>query len=455
MATIHEMELIAGQIPDIGLSDNDFNMMEVTDMNDDFGMDLLANNRYLNKDAGIRAPQNRSNSYNVSSFDGGLEEIDIQHVEPIQEIKLDFSDPPSFPSVSVQRESSSYSSAPTYNSPSANTPASYDMRNSYGNTQTNTMNQNISLQPAVQTISQEEEIKKKAEIINKLNRLEAKGLPMSKRFTMDNTLQEVQGEYDRLVDAKNLETSIRFQRNTMMSIVSGLEYINNKFDPFDVKLEGWSESVHENVEDFDDVFEELYDKYKDRGKMPPEARLMFMLAGSGFMCHMSNSFFRSKMPSAEDVFKKNPELAKQFVAAAATEAGSGFGNFIGMTVGAKDLSSGPAPNAAPQGFFGGSQMPMMPQHEAARPAPQVARREMRGPSGVDDILRTVEEITRIEAQATGNFVPPSMISPPMPQDIQSVHSGDMSYMTERTSATGRRGGKRRQAPVGNVMDLDV
>ncbi len=448
MATIHEMELVAGQIPDIGLSDNNFNMMEVSDMNDDFGMDLLANNRYLNKDVSIKPPQNHGNSYNVSSLDGGLEEIDIQHVEPIQEIKLDFSDPPSFPSVSVQRESS-YSS-PSFSSPPANTPASYDMRNSYGNTQTNTMNQSVSLQPAAQSLSQEEENKKKAEIINKLNRLEAKGLPMSKRFTMDNTLQEIQGEYDRLLDAKNLEASIRFQRNTMMSIVSGLEYLNNKFDPFDVKLEGWSESVHENVEDFDDVFEELYDKYKDKGKMPPEARLLFMLAGSGFMCHMSNSFFRSKMPSAEDIFKKNPELAKQFVAAAATEAGPGFGNFIGMTVGAKDLPTGPAPGAT-QSFFGGNPMPMMPQHEAAKPAPQVARREMKGPSGVDDILRTVEEITRIEAQATGGFVPPPMMPP---QDMHSVHSGDMSYTTERTNATGRRG-KKRQAPVGNVMDLDV
>lgn len=452
MATIHEMELVAGQIPDIGLSDNDFNSIEINDINDDFGMDLLANNRYLNKSVEVRQPQNNGNSYNVSSLDGGLEEIDIQHVEPIQEIKLDFSTPASIPSVSVQREnSSSYMSSPSQSSG----PASYDMRNSYGNPQTNTANTSVSLQPAAMSMSQEEENKKKSELINKLNRLEAKGLPMSKRFTMDNTLQEVQGEYDRLLDAKNMEASIRFQRNTMMSIVSGLEYMNNKFDPFDVKLEGWSESVHENIEDFDDVFEELYDKYKDRGKMPPEARLLFMLAGSGFMCHMSNSFFRSKMPSAEDVFKKNPELAKQFVAAAASEAGQGFGNFIGMSVGAKDLPTGPAPNT--QNFFGGNPMPMMPQHEAAKPAPQVARREMKGPSGVDDILRTFEEVSRVEAQATGNYMPPppnNSAAAMAAAEIQSLHSEEMSYVTERTNATGRRQ-KKRQAPVGNVMNLDV
>jgi hypothetical protein len=52
-------------------------------------------------------------------------------------------------------------------------------------------------------------------------------------------------------------------------VVTGLEWANGRFDPFDVRLDGWSEAVHENVEDFDEIFEELYDKYKERGKMPP------------------------------------------------------------------------------------------------------------------------------------------------------------------------------------------
>ena len=27
--------------------------------------------------------------------------------------------------------------------------------------------------------------------------------------------------------------------------VTAIEFLNNKFDPFDVKLDGWSENVHE------------------------------------------------------------------------------------------------------------------------------------------------------------------------------------------------------------------
>jgi hypothetical protein len=184
-------------------------------------------------------------------------------------------------------------------------------------------------------------------------------------------------EYERLLDARNLEASLRFQRQALMGIVTGLEWANGKFDPFDLKLDGWSESVHENVEDFDDVFEELYDKYKDKGKMPPEARLIFSLAGSGFMCHVSNTFLRSRMPNVDDVLRSNPDLARQVAGAAASAAGPGFGNFMNMAMGAP-------PAAQPQQAFNVASQAMRntPATVASvEPPSQQSRREMKGPSG--------------------------------------------------------------------------
>ena len=37
----------------------------------------------------------------------------------------------------------------------------------------------------------------------------------------------------------------------LMAAVIGLEFLNNKFDPFSVKLDGWSESVNGNIFDYD------------------------------------------------------------------------------------------------------------------------------------------------------------------------------------------------------------
>ena len=38
-----------------------------------------------------------------------------------------------------------------------------------------------------------------------------------------------------------------------MAAVTGLEFLNKKFDPIGAKLDGWSESVNESITDFDDI----------------------------------------------------------------------------------------------------------------------------------------------------------------------------------------------------------
>jgi hypothetical protein len=455
--TIQAMEDIATSLPDISFSNgNDVgNVIEVGDLGDDLGMSLLANSKYSSSSSSgngqtINLNGGSSSSYgtsiNVNSL-GGIDGIELSSMDNIQPISLDipYSNVPA-PSIHVTHESS-YKPA-----------NSYGMDGSYANHQS-ASGPNVSLTPATQQDPARETMEK-AELINKLQRLEAKGFPVSKRFTMDNSLDEVKSEYTRLVDARQLETSIRFQRNMLMGLVTGMEWMNNKFDPFDLKLDGWSEGVHENVEDYDEIFEELYDKYKEKGKMPPEARLLFQLAGSGFMCHVTNSFFRSKMPSADDIFKKNPDLAKQFAAAAAQQAAPGFGNFMGMAMGVPQQQQQPmgvpvGMGSGPGAFFNS---PQVPQHMAAAPQVQTARRDMSGPSGVDDILRTFDEVRRAEEQQSNNFppMPPtSMNNPAMAAavEIQSVASEDIgSIATERTQG-GRR--RRRQAPTGNVVSLNV
>jgi hypothetical protein len=444
--SIQAMEDFATSLPEVSFSTGGDigNVIEVSDLGDDMGMSLLANSKYSSG-----STQNQANSgisYNLES-DFKAQEPEIQNIESIEPIDLNFGSTSSPPPISIQRESS-YQPANSYGSDGM-----------YANKQS-ASGPSISLAPAMQR-DPIKEAAEKSELINKLQRLEAKGFPVAKRFTMDNNLDEIKQEYSRLVDARQLETSIRFQRNMLMGLVTGMEWMNNKFDPFDLKLDGWSEGVHENIDDYDEIFEELYDKYKEKGKMPPEARLVFQLAGSGFMCHVTNSFFRSKMPSADDIFKNNPDLAKQFAAAAATQASPGFGNFMGMAMGVP-----PQGNQGPQGvpvnmasgpgaFFNS---PQVPQHVAASPPVQTARREMSGPSGVDDILKTFEEIRMAEEHQHMNMPsqPPMMNSSPAmaaAAEIQSLASEDVgSFTTERTTG-GRR--RKRQAPSGNVVSLNV
>ena len=107
----------------------------------------------------------------------------------------------------------------------------------------------------------------------------------------------------------------------MMAAITGLEYLNNKFDPFDIKLDGWSESVNENIYDYDEVFEELSEKYGGQSEMSPEIKLLMMLGGSAFMFHLTNTMFKSSIPGMDDIMKQNPDLMKQFAQAAVGSIG--------------------------------------------------------------------------------------------------------------------------------------
>jgi hypothetical protein len=82
---------------------------------------------------------------------------------------------------------------------------------------------------------------------------------------------------------------------------------------------------------------------------------------------------------------------------------------------------------------------------------------MKGPSGVDDILKTFEEVRRVELETIGRSPPPinTVQQPAMVavSELQSVASDDFASQAESMRSGGRRG--RRKAPVGNMVSLDV
>lgn len=164
-------------------------------------------------------------------------------------------------------------------------------------------------------------IREKKEIIYQLDRLESRGYKIPFKFNLNSDLEEMKLEYNKLLKEKEIDGSIRFQRKMLMAFVTGSEYLNTRYDPFSIQLDGWSEQVHDSINDYDDIFEELHDKYKSAGKkMAPELRLFISLSGSAFMFHLTNRMFKEQpLPDVENVLKSNPELMKQFQQAAAKE----------------------------------------------------------------------------------------------------------------------------------------
>lgn len=219
--------------------------------------------------------------------------------------------------------------------------------------------------PAEEDRPHDDLLDKKREILYQLDRLEKRGVKLPRKFTMASALEDMQTEYERVKRDRELDASIKFQKRMLMASVTGVEFLNHRFDPFEIKLDGWSESMHENLGDYDEVMEELADKYRGRAKIAPEVKMLMMVSGSAFMFHLQQRYFKS-MPGLDQVFQQNPDLMRQFATATM--------NTMNKTP--------ERPDSVATDFAS------MMGNVFADPK---AQQHMRGPSGVDDLLRDLQK----------------------------------------------------------------
>ena len=320
----------------------------------------------------------------------------------------------------------------------------------------------------------EELLKEKFTILRKLEALEKKGVKLTKKYGMDSSLAEMQGEYEMIIADKERSNSCKFQGRMLMAAVTGLEFLNNKFDPFDIKLDGWAEQLNENMEDYDDIFSELHEKYKSKAKMAPELKLLFQLGGSAIMVHMTNTMFKSSLPGMDDIMRQNPELMKQFTQAAVNSMGEtnpGFSGFMNNVMGGQqpqrsmpppNFSTGPPPSAMqtqtvrsqrPQNrpdmnmARGGSSDGINIQEQFASVGPEAPeqskpfnkplRPEMKGPGDINDLLSGLKKKT---------------INVPQSEKT-TISAQDMKEMMDAKAAPLKT--KRRQKSDKNTVSLDM
>ena len=151
-------------------------------------------------------------------------------------------------------------------------------------------------------------IEEKKKLLYEFERFRKRGYNFSKQFSLASSLEEMKYELEKVKKQREIENSVAFSKKMLMAFVTALEFLNNRFDPFELKLDGWSENVHENIGEYDDIFEELHEKYKSTGKVSPEIKLLLTLGGSAFMFHLTNNIFKSAMPQFENALGNNPDI---------------------------------------------------------------------------------------------------------------------------------------------------
>ena len=229
----------------------------------------------------------------------------------------------------------------------------------------------------------------KIDLIYKFKRLESQGVRTTMNYNMNSQLDDMRNEYVKLKKQREAENSIKFQRKMLMACITGVEFLNGKFDPFAIKLDGWSESMNEGINDYDEIFEELHEKYGGRADMAPEIKLMLMVGGSAFMFHLTNTMFKTSLPGMDDILKQNPELMQQFAKAAVNTPKSqpepqGMGGGGGMP-GMGNLMSGLMGGM----MGGGNPMAAMSGNMPTGPKMPPKRSEMKGSDDIDDIINNM------------------------------------------------------------------
>ena len=328
--------------------------------------------------------------------------------------------------------------------------------------------------PSEQNLSKEELLREKFKYLKKLENLEKKGIQLTKTYTMESSLSEMQGEYETLVSERERKNSVKFQGKMLMAAITGLEFLNNRFDPFDLKLDGWAEQVNENIDDYDEIFGELHEKYKSKAKMAPELKLLFQLGGGAIMLHMTNTMFKSAMPGMDDIMRQNPELMQQFQQAAVNSMGQSnpnFGSFMGGMMD-QEINNGPPPSPIrtknskftanrDQNFF-------RPDIQAARDgiditdnfdnptkAEKSLRPEMKGPSDISDILSGLKTtnindvITNEKTDRSSRTNPVTIIE----NNSSTISLGELKEIQSGSSMPKKS--NRRKKSDKNTISLDI
>ena len=179
-------------------------------------------------------------------------------------------------------------------------------------------------------MTEREKIRKKKIMLKRLEdwrkKDQEKGIYSHTNLNENSSYEEIEDEYETAMEEKKKKDAVKLYQWWFMTAVNTLEYGNAALNPFDLNLDGWGEQINEDIDSYDEIFGELYEKYKG-GKMAPELALIMRLGFSAVMVNFTNKALSSVTPGFNDVIRQSPELMKEFsraTAASMSQQSPGF-----------------------------------------------------------------------------------------------------------------------------------
>lgn len=151
-------------------------------------------------------------------------------------------------------------------------------------------------------LSEEGKMLKRLDMLRKLGELAQYKVKLSQNYNMNSDYFTMKYEYQLHTNIRAKQNYINWTSSLMLNCIYGIEILNDKYNPWELKLTGWSEQINADISNYYDVFGEIYEKYNKPGKsMSPELKLALMLGGSALKFHLNKVALSGKMgiPNAQ------------------------------------------------------------------------------------------------------------------------------------------------------------
>lgn len=194
---------------------------------------------------------------------------------------------------------------------------------------------------------EEDERMEKQGYLIELRRMETRGVKLSRRFSENDSLAELEFEVAKQNAASSTENSVNFMRDMLRLVITGLEVGNNKLGPF-LSMDGWAEATTRDMHRYDHALERIHRRYFRKHQMSPIMEMGWLLLGSLAMWHFKSKFLGSGEPvsaAAERGNNSNKDTKQGGSATAEASSGTtsafqGLGGLLGSLAGGVSSSRG-------------------------------------------------------------------------------------------------------------------
>ena len=135
-------------------------------------------------------------------------------------------------------------------------------------------------------------------MLTRISNLSKKGISARKKFNMNDDIDDIRFECYRMTREKNSQKAVKSMQQMLISAATFIEFGNMMFDPFNLKLNGFSKNMLLTVSDYDDSLEEIHHKWSGKTAVGPEMMVLFSFITSAIFHHAGNTTTSSTTKSS-------------------------------------------------------------------------------------------------------------------------------------------------------------